>query len=178
MPTFSTLGHGTLQSDAFATTLRAAGVVEAVDVRRFAGSRRNPQFGLPEMPAWLRTAGIAYRAMPELGGRREPLPGSPNTALRNSGFRGFADYMATPAFAAALDALLAGARERPTAIFCAETLWWTCHRRLIADAAVLLHGFTVVHLTPSTRATHVLTPGLTVADGHLVYGSVGKESNR
>jgi uncharacterized protein (DUF488 family) len=169
MPTFSTLGHGTLQSDAFATTLRAAGVDTAVDVRRFAGSRRNPQFGLPEMPAWLRTAGITYRAMPELGGRREPLPDSANTGLRNSGFRGYADYMATPAFAAALDALLAGAREHPTAIFCAETLWWQCHRRLIADAAVLLHGFTVVHLTDATRASHVLTPGARREGDIVVY---------
>jgi uncharacterized protein (DUF488 family) len=158
MPIFYTLGHGTLQSDAFATTLRAAGVECAVDVRRFAGSRRNPQFGLPAMPGWLAAAGIAYRAMPELGGRREPLPDSPNRGLRNSGFRGFADYMATPAFATELGNLLSVAAERPTAIFCAETLWWSCHRKLIADAAVLLHGYEVVHLTNATRASHVPTP--------------------
>jgi uncharacterized protein (DUF488 family) len=158
MPIFYTLGHGTLQSDAFATTLRAAGVECAVDVRRFAGSRRNPQFGLPAMPGWLAAAGIAYRAMPELGGRREPLPDSPNRGLRNSGFRGFADYMATPAFATALGNLLSVAAERPTAIFCAETLWWSCHRKLIADAAVLLRGYEVVHLTNATQASHVPTP--------------------
>jgi uncharacterized protein (DUF488 family) len=166
-PIFFTFGHGTLQSDAFATTLRAAGVACAVDVRRFAGSRRNPQFGVPAMPGWLAAAGIAYRAMPDLGGRREPLPGSPNRGLRNSGFRGFADYMATPAFAAALAALLDIARERPTAIFCAETLWWQCHRKLIADAAVLLHGYEVVHLTNATRAGHVPTPGAR-RDGDIV----------
>jgi len=169
MPIFYTLGHGTLQSDAFATTLRAAGVECAVDVRRFAGSRRNPQFGLPAMPAWLGAAGIAYRAMPELGGRREPLPGSPNTGLRNSGFRGYADYMGTPAFDTALAGLLELAEGRPTAIFCAETLWWQCHRRLIADAAVLLHGFSVVHLTNATRASHVPTPAARREGEILVY---------
>jgi uncharacterized protein (DUF488 family) len=169
MPTFYTLGHGTQQSDAFTTTLRAAGVACAVDVRRFAGSRRNPQFGLPEMPAWLGAANIAYRALPDLGGRREPLPDSPNTGLRNRGFRGYADWMATPAFRAAFDRLLAIAGEQTAAIFCAETLWWQCHRRLIADAAVLLRGYTVVHLTSATRATHVPTPGIVVEGETLVY---------
>ncbi len=169
MPIFYTLGHGTQQSDAFTTTLRAAGVACAVDVRRFAGSRRNPQFGLPAMPAWLGAANIAYRALPDLGGRREPLPDSPNTGLRNRGFRGYADWMATPAFAAAFARLLALANERPTAMFCAETLWWSCHRRLVADAAVLLHGFSVVHLTNATRATHVPTPGIVVAGATLTY---------
>jgi uncharacterized protein (DUF488 family) len=169
MPIFYTLGHGTLQSDAFTTTLRAAGVTAAVDVRRFAGSRRNPQFGLPEMPAWLGAANIAYRALPDLGGRREPLPDSPNTGLRNAGFRGYADWMTTPAFRAAFDRLLAIADEQTAAIFCAETLWWHCHRRLIADAAVLLRGYTVVHLTNATRSTHVPTPGVAIEGDTLVY---------
>ena len=167
MDTLFTLGHGSLQGDVFATTLRAAGAVCAVDVRRFPGSRRHPQFGEPEMRRWL--APIAYRAMPALGGRREPLPESRNGALRNSGFRGFADYMATPGFRAAFDDLIAFARERPAAIFCAETLWWQCHRRLIADAAVLLAGMNVVHLTPATRASHVLTPGVRRDGDILVY---------
>ena len=169
MPVLYTLGHGTLQSDTFATTLRAAGADCAVDVRRFAGSRRNPQFGLPAMPAWLGASKIDYRGMPDLGGRREPLPDSRNTALRNRGFRGFADYMQTPPFQAALETLLALAAERPTAIFCVETLWWQCHRRLIADAAVLLHDFTVVHLTPATQATHVPTPGVRRVGEMLAY---------
>jgi uncharacterized protein (DUF488 family) len=168
-PIFFTLGHGTLQSDAFATTLRAAGVDCAVDIRRFAGSRRHPQFGVPEMPAWLRPAGIDYRALADLGGRREPLPDSPNVGLHNRAFRGYADWMATPAFATAFARLLTLARERPTAIFCAETLWWQCHRRFVADAAVLLHGFDVVHLTPATRASHVVTPGATVSGDTIIY---------
>jgi uncharacterized protein (DUF488 family) len=169
MPILYTLGHGTLPSDAFATTLRAAGVDCAVDIRRFAGSRRHPQFGLPAMRDWLLKAGILYRAMPDLGGRRVPSPDSPNRALRNAGFRGYADYMRTPEFRAAFADLLAVARFRPTAIFCAETLWWQCHRRLVADAAVLLEDVDVVHLTNATRSSHVLTPSVHREGESLVY---------
>jgi uncharacterized protein (DUF488 family) len=164
-----TVGHGTLQADTFANTLRAAGVTVAADVRRFPGSRRNPQFGDVEMARWLDAAGIAYRPFLDLGGRRTPVPGSPNTGLRNTAFRAYADYMATPEFARAFAALIALAREQPVAMFCAETLWWKCHRRLLADAAVLLAGFDVRHLTPSARSSHVLTPGVHVLDGALRY---------
>jgi len=167
--TLYTLGHGTLQSDAFANTLRAAGVEVAADVRRFPGSHRSPQFGGSVMPGWLDRAGIAYRSFPELGGRRVPKPDSPNVVLRNSGFRGYADYMATDEFRRAFAALLDLARERSVAIFCAETLWWQCHRRLIADAVVLLAGLNVRHLTPAARSSHVLTPGVHVVDGTPVY---------
>ena len=164
-----TMGHGQLLGDTFRTTLRAAGVDVAADVRRFPGSRKHPQFGADALRESLMSAAIAYRGMPELGGRRVALPDSPNTGLRNSGFRGYADYMATLDFRMAFNALLASAREKATAIFCAETLWWQCHRRLIADAAVLLGGFEVVHLTPATRASHVLTPGVGVEGDKLVY---------
>lgn len=166
---FYTMGHGALQADVFRTTLRAESVTVAADVRRFAGSRRHPQFGAAEMRGWLGEASIEYRPLPELGGRRTPRPDSPNGGLRNSGFRGYADYMLSPEFRLAFDALLALTRERTTAIFCAETLWWRCHRRLIADAAVLLAGFEVVHLTPHSRANHVPTPGVRVEGDILLY---------
>ena len=164
-----TLGHGQLQGDVFRTTLRAAGITVAGDARRFPGSRRHPQFGAEALRESLATEKIDYRPMLELGGRRTPLSDSRNTGLRNSGFRGYADYMATLDFRMAFNALIALARERTTAIFCAETLWWQCHRRLIADAAVLLADFEVVHLTPATRASHVLTPGVRADGGILVY---------
>jgi uncharacterized protein (DUF488 family) len=164
-----TLGHGQLQGDVFRTTLRAAGIEVAGDVRRFPGSRRHPQFGAAVLRESLGGVAIDYRPMIELGGRREPLPDSPNAGLRNSGFRGYADYMATLDFRMAFNALIALARDRATAIFCAETLWWQCHRRLVADAAVLLADFEVIHLTPATRASHVITPGVRVEGDKLVY---------
>ncbi len=167
-----TMGHGTLQADVFRTTLRAASIVVAADVRRFAGSRKHPQFRRRRDARWLGEAAIEYRPLPELGGRRTPLPDSPNTGLRNSGFRGYADYMATLDFRMGFNALLALARERTVAIFCAETLWWKCHRRLVADAAVLLGGFEVTHLTPNTRSSHVLTPEVRREGELLVYPSV------
>ena len=128
------MGHGTLQADVFRTTLRAEGVAVAADVRRFAGSRKHPQFGADEMRGWLGDAAIEYRPLPELGGRRTPRPDSPNMGLRNSGFRGYADYMATLDFRMGFNALLALASERTTAIFCAQdALRGSCHRRLVAD---------------------------------------------
>jgi uncharacterized protein (DUF488 family) len=141
----------------------------AADVRRFPGSRKHPQFGADALRESLGTAKIAYKPMLELGGRRVPRSDSPNVGLRNTGFRGYADYMATLDFRMAFNVLIALAGEQTTAIFCAETLWWRCHRRLVADAAVLLAGFEVVHLTPATRAAHVPTPGIRIEGGNLVY---------
>jgi uncharacterized protein (DUF488 family) len=175
MTVLYTLGHGTLPADAFALTLRAAGVAVAADVRRFPGSRRHPQFGAAAMQGWLEQAGIAYCGFPSLGGRRDPVPGSPNVALRNTAFRGYADYMTTAEFRAGFAKLIALAREQPVAMFCAETLWWTCHRRLIADAAMLLEGLEVRHLTPASRGTHIPTAGVRVVDGALRYDG-GKSS--
>ncbi|HEY5340504.1 MAG TPA: DUF488 domain-containing protein [Candidatus Aquilonibacter sp.] len=173
MNLFYTFGHGTLQADVFRNTLRATGVAVAADVRRFPGSRKHPQFGAVEMRGWLAEAAIEYRPLVELGGRRTPRSDSPNVGWRNSGFRGYADYMTTLEFRLGFNALLALAHERATAIFCAETLWWRCHRRLVADAAVLLAGFEVVHLTPHSRATHVPTPGVRREGDILVYPNAG-----
>ena len=134
-----------MDQETFVARLRAAGIRRIVDVRRFPGSRRWPWFGAEAMAAWLPANAIAYEPAPDLGGRRTPLPDSANVVLRERGFRGYADYMATPAFRARFDALLAEAAETPTAMMCSETLWWRCHRRLIADALVA-DGFAVEHL--------------------------------
>jgi uncharacterized protein (DUF488 family) len=165
-----TVGHGTLAAEEFAALVGSAGIEAVVDVRTAPGSRRHPHFARAEMERWLPAAGVGYRWERALGGFRRPVPGSPNTALRHAGFRGYADYMATEAFSAALQGLLADVAVRPTAVMCAETLWWRCHRRLVADAAVLLHGVEVVHLGHDGRlGPHRPTEGARVEDGRLRY---------
>lgn len=163
------IGHGTAEQETFVARLHAAGIRRIVDVRRFPGSRRWPWFAAEAMAAWLPAAAIAYVPAPDLGGRRTPRPDSPNVALRERGFRGYADYMETDAFRARFDALLAEAAEAPTAMMCSETLWWRCHRRLIADAAVLLAGTDVVHLVGDQRQAHRVTAGVRRAGDRLVY---------
>lgn len=153
--------------------LREAAVPLLVDVRRFPGSRRHPQFSREALARSLEAAGIAYRHEPDLGGRRDPAPDSPNVAWRNAGFRGYADHMASSEFAAALQRLLE-APER-TAILCAEAVPWRCHRQLIADALVA-RGARVLHiLGPGRHEPHALNPDAVVgADGTVIYPGRGQ----
>jgi len=141
-----TIGHGTLSADELVTLLSDQGVDRLVDIRSFPGSRHNPQFGREEMERWVPEAGIDYRWLRGLGGRRKPTDDSPHVALRHQAFRSYADYMETDDFAAALTELLALAAERPTAIMCSESVWWKCHRRLVSDHLVLVEGVPVRHI--------------------------------
>jgi uncharacterized protein (DUF488 family) len=164
------VGHGTLTAEGFAALLHRADITAVADVRRFPGSRRHPHFGADAMHRWLPRAGIAYRWEERLGGRRSRRADSANVALRNDSFRGYADYMAEPSFRDALDEVLDQARQRPTAVMCAESLWWRCHRRLLADAAVLLRGADVRHLLHDGRiATHAITDSARRADDLVIY---------
>ena len=167
--TLFTIGHGTVDEETFVRRLAAAGVRHVVDVRRFPASRRWPWFNAGLMTTWLPVSGIGYEPAPALGGRRSPRPDTPNIALRERGFRGYADYMETAEFRAAFAALLARAGELPTAVMCSETLWWRCHRRLIADAAVLLAGEAVVHIVGDAVQPHKPTAGVRVDGDRLVY---------
>jgi uncharacterized protein (DUF488 family) len=167
--TLFTIGHGTLDEATFVARLEAAGVRRVVDVRRFPGSRRWPWFNAAAMAERLPEHGLAYVPAPELGGRRTPRPDSRNVVLREAGFRGYADFMETEPFRAAFDDLLAGASEAPTAVMCSETLWWRCHRRLIADAAILLGGAEVVHLLGAAEQPHRVTEGVRRVGDTLVY---------
>jgi uncharacterized protein (DUF488 family) len=144
-PCVLTIGHSTQALEAFLATLQAHDVTLLADVRAFPRSRRNPQFNTEALPAALSGAGIAYRHFPALGGRRRPLPDSPNAAWRDPGFRGYADYMATPEFAGGIATLLDAARAGRVAIMCAEAAPWRCHRSLIADA-LLARGADVAHI--------------------------------
>lgn len=129
-----TIGHSTRTEDDFLALLDTHGIRAIADIRRFPASRRYPHFNGPAMQKWLDEAGIAYEHFADLGGRRSAVRDSINTGLRNAGFRGYADHMRTPAFREALDRLIAWTRAQPTAIMCAEAVYWQCHRSLTADA--------------------------------------------
>lgn len=167
--TLYTIGHGTRPVAELVDVLRESGVTTLIDVRRYPASRRNPQFERAHLAAELEAHGITYEWWGEqLGGRRKAAPRSRHPAWREPSFRAYADYMDTDEFKQAFDALLARAGDARTAVVCAETLWWKCHRRLLADAATLA-GVSVVHLGAGVPRTHALHPAVRSEDGRPVY---------
>ena len=166
-----TFGHGTLEADAIVTTLRAARVELLVDIRRFPGSRRHPHLGRLALDSSLGAAGIHYRWDERLGGRRRPGDDTIDLALRNDGFRAYAEHMRTPEFLAGIDDLLRDTSGRRVAVMCSETVWWRCHRRLVADHLLLVREVEVSHLMPGGRAVrHSPTDGVRRRpDGLLTY---------
>ncbi len=167
--TIWTIGHSTRPFDAFLELLVRNRLEAVADVRRFPGSRRYPQYAETALGGSRAAQGITYRWLPLLGGRRRPLPESPNAAWRNASFRGYADYMETGAFLEGLDMLLELARLRRTVVMCAEALWWRCHRALIADA-LRVRGLEVVHILDAQHAVvHPYTAPAHVVQGRLSY---------
>jgi len=170
-----TIGHSTHPLDDFVGLLRRHDVARIVDVRIAPGSRRHPHFARDALAHTLPAAGIDYVHAQGLGGRRRPLPGSQNTGWRNNAFRGYADYMGTGEFQAALGELERLAGERRTAVMCAEALWWRCHRRLISDALVA-RGRQVTHIgSDGALAAHVMTPFAVVEEGEVTYPEVEQQ---
>jgi uncharacterized protein (DUF488 family) len=160
-----TIGHGTRPAEELVACLREVDAKTLVDVRRFPGSRRNPQFGQAALAETLREAGIAYRHAEELGGRRRGEPGEERfDCIRVAAFRSYAARMGTEAWQEALEEALA---EPAPCFMCAETLWTRCHRRLIAELLVA-RGREVVHLIrPGRREPHRLYDESEVRDGRL-----------
>jgi uncharacterized protein (DUF488 family) len=164
-----TIGHSTHDLRTFLRLLERHGIARLVDIRRFPSSRRLPHFAREPLTAALAEHGIDYVHLEALGGRRRPVPGSPNGAWEVAGFRGYADHMGTPEFAAALEALEVLARERPTAYMCAEADVHRCHRRLTSDA-LLARGWWVGHIGPRGEVrAHELTPWAVVEGGRVIY---------
>ena len=166
-----TIGHSTRTADELLAVLAAHEIEAIVDVRRFPGSRRLPQFGSAALEASLRATGVSYRWIEALGGRRRADPASPNDAWQNEAFRGYADHTGSEEFAEGLFELLMVASGLRSAVMCAEMLWWRCHRRIIADVLVSL-GYEVRHIRDGGAAElHELAPPGRLVDGVLTYAS-------
>lgn len=149
-----TVGHGRLDEEVLGALLVDAGVELLVDVRRFPGSRANPAVSRDALPGWLPGKRIDYRWEERLGGRRTLPPGDAEDPWwQVDAFRAYAAHTRTAEFREALDAVLAEAGQRRVAVMCSESVWWRCHRRVVADVAVLAHGVTVRHLMPDGRLT-------------------------
>ncbi len=167
-------GHGTDAAERTAALLADAGVVTLVDIRIAPGSRRHPQFARAAMEEWLPAAGIGYRWEKRLGGFRKPSQDNPDVTWREPMFRGYAEYMRGAGFRDAIDAVLAeaaGDHDGQVAVMCSESLWWRCHRRLLADFVTLARDVDVRHLMHDGGTdAHRLSPGVRLrADGLLVY---------
>lgn len=165
-----TVGHSTHALDAFVALLAAQGIEQVADIRTVPRSRRHPQFHADALAQDLPVHGLGYVHLARLGGWRRTDPGSPNGAWRNRSFRGYADYALGEEFAQGIAELRRLAAARPTAIMCAEALWWRCHRRLVADRLVV-GGDEVLHLGARGHASaHTLTPFAVVgAGGRITY---------
>lgn len=166
------VGHGTLDRAGLAGLLTTARVVDIVDIRRFPGSRRNPDMARDALQAWAPAAGLTYRWEPDLGGRRRLPADTPvvDTWWRVAQFAAYAAYTRTEVFGRALDALLAQAADRCTAMMCSESVWWRCHRRLVADVAELRCRTEVLHLMHDRKLVpHPMSPAAEVAADGQVY---------
>ncbi|HTV07226.1 MAG TPA: DUF488 domain-containing protein [Acidobacteriaceae bacterium] len=168
-----TIGHSTLPIEVFLDILREDKVRMVADIRTVPKSRHNPQFAQENLAPALAAAGIEYRWHRELGGLRHAQKDSINTGWRNASFRGYADYMQTEEFAAALDELLASVPVEHTALMCAEAVPWRCHRSLVGDA-LIVRGVGVKDITYSARGksrreAHRMTPFARVKGGRLWY---------
>jgi uncharacterized protein (DUF488 family) len=172
-----TIGHSTRTAAELIALLGEGAADLVADVRAFPRSRTHPQFNGPVLQETLAAAGIGYRFLPALGGRRRARKErSPNALWRNDSFRAYADYAGTAEFRAGLDELRALTGEHRCAVMCAEAVWWRCHRRIIADY-LLAAGFEVVHiLGPGKLTPAALTPGARPSgDGGLLYPAEGQD---
>jgi uncharacterized protein (DUF488 family) len=174
--TVFTVGHSTRTLPEFIDILKAHSVTLIVDVRTVPRSRHNPQFNKETLPEALKTEGIRYIHMPEVGGLRRPSRDSANKALRNKGFRGYADYMQTREFTENILKLMALARENRVALMCAEALPWRCHRILLSDALTVRHIKVEHVLNSEHKFNHELSPSAVVEGTKITYPLYANET--
>jgi uncharacterized protein (DUF488 family) len=167
-----TIGHSTRTIDAFISLVEEHGIKVLADVRTLPGSKRYPQFNKETLAHSLSKAGIRYEHFPQLGGRRKAREDSRNMAWRNASFRGYADYMETQEFNNGVERLLdLTTRAGPTAIMCAEAVWWRCHRALISDY-LKARGIEVIHILDTNKCEpHPFTSVARIVNGKLSYAA-------
>jgi uncharacterized protein (DUF488 family) len=164
-----TIGHSTRPLQEFLDLLSQYKLEAVADVRRFPGSRRQPQYGEAALRASLAEQGVAYCWISALGGRRRARTDSPNTMWRNASFRGYADHIESSEFAAGLDELLELSTRLRTTLMCSEVLWWRCHRALIADV-LRVRGIEVTHILDAKKTVeHPYTSAARIVEGRLSY---------
>jgi uncharacterized protein (DUF488 family) len=166
-PTIWSLGHSSRPLAELLALLEQHRIQRVVDIRRYPASRRHPHFSRESLMTQLPRSGVQYVHLVDLGGHREARPDSPHTALAGA-FRGYADHMRSAAFGAALRHLEALARERRTALMCAESRWMHCHRRLLCDR-LSSDGVRVLHVGGGPQEEHRTSPEVRLVDGHLLY---------
>jgi uncharacterized protein (DUF488 family) len=176
--TIWTIGHSSRPLNQFLALLAHYRLEGVADVRRFPGSRSQPQFAREALQRALVQRSIAYHWFPALGGRRRPQPNSPNTRWRNASFRGYADHIGSAEFAEGLRELLEFAGGVRTTLMCAKVLWWRCHRALIADV-LRARGIEVVHIFDETHSVvHPYTSAARIVRGHLSYMPAASRTTR
>lgn len=166
-----TIGHSTRSLEEFLAMLHSFNIELIADIRSYPGSRKFPQFNKESLGISLPENKIQYVHIKELGGRRKPDPGSKNTAWQQVAFRGYADYMETPAFKAGIRTLEQIALKQRTAYMCSEAVWWRCHRSMVSDY-LKLHGWKVMHIMGIGKdAEHPYTAPAKIVNGELSYQS-------
>lgn len=167
--TIWTIGHSNRDIAEFVLLLKENAIESLVDVRRFPGSRKWPEYNHENLASTLREEAIAYTHMLDLGGRRKPAADSKNIAWRNASFRAYADYTETSTFRKALELLMRMANEAKIAIMCSEAEWWRCHRAIISDY-LKAAGWTVLHIMASKKSQeHPYTSAAMLVDDTISY---------
>ena len=172
IPTIWTIGHSTRSLKEFVTLLQDHNIKLLADIRYYPGSGRYPQFDKEGLERSMPENGIKYIHLMQLGGRRKANPNSLNGSWRHPAFRGYADYMETDEFKAAINRLEGLASAEPTVIMCSEAVWWSCHRSLVADY-LKARGWKVLHImAPDKVQEHPYTAPARIVDGELTYHSL------